>query len=66
MNGGRDLLVHGWLKLILDGSSLENSGITGSGGVIRDMWVTEFKVFSRIYIYIYIFGKNGLCRGWRG
>ena len=54
MNGGRDLLVHGWLKLILDGSSLENSGITGSGGVIRDMWVTEFKVFSRIYIYIYI------------
>ena len=45
--------MHGWLKLILDGSSLENSGITGSGGVIRDMWVTEFKVFSRIYIYIY-------------
>ena len=45
--------MHGWLKLILDGSSLGNSGITGSGGVIRDMWVTEFKVFSRIYIYIY-------------
>ena len=37
--------------MILDGSSLGNSGITGSGGVIRDMWVTEFKVFSRIYKY---------------
>ena len=36
MNGGRDLLVHGWLKLILDGSSLGNSGIIGSCGVIRD------------------------------
>ena len=28
--------MRGWFKLILDGSSLGNSGIIGSCGVIRD------------------------------
>ena len=59
MNGGRDLLVHGWLKLILDGSSLGNSDITESGGVIRNdvgNWVQG--VFKNIYSVKMVFAMG--------